>query len=255
MAAAQLDTPCLIGTGETLDFKLGSFDCTITDPNEIANTLNDHFQDVFTKSDVTKVPKFEKHTNNICGTPLFDFNLDYNILVKLDPNKSVSPDGVSPFVLKNCAFVLATPLSYIFTLLIESGICPIDWKSAHIAPLYKKRSKLITSNYRPISLTSVVSKVMEKNVKDSMVQHLIQNHLISTNQHGFVHNKSCTTNLIETMDFITYSLPKGNAVDVVFVDFAKDFVVVPHRYLIHKLSNYEIIVHTLKWLEFFIKNR
>ncbi|XP_047137559.1 uncharacterized protein LOC124814052 [Hydra vulgaris] len=186
-------------------------------------------------NDVTKVLKFEKRTNNICGTPLFDFNLVYNILVKLDPNKSVGPDGVSPFVLKNCAFVLATPLSYIFTLSMQSVICPDDWKSAHITPLYKKGSKLNTSNYLPISLTSVVSKVMEKIVKDSMVQHLVQNHLISTNQHGFMHNKSCTTNLIETMDFITYSLSKGNAVDVVFMNFAKAFDVVPHRYLIHKL--------------------
>ncbi|XP_047141054.1 uncharacterized protein LOC124816078 [Hydra vulgaris] len=206
-------------------------DCTITDSKDIANTLNDHFQDVFTKNDVTEVPKFEKRTNNICGTPLFDFNLVYNILVKLDPNKSAGPDGVSPIC-----------------------ICPDDWKSAHITPLYKKGSKLITSKYRPISLMSVVSKVMEKIVNNSLVQHLVQNHLTSTNQHGFVHNKSCTTNLIETMDFITYSLSKGNAVDVVFMDFAKAFDVVPHRYLIHKLSNYGIIGHTLKWLESFLKN-
>ncbi|XP_065664833.1 uncharacterized protein LOC136086464 [Hydra vulgaris] len=132
---------------------------------------------------------------------------------------------------------------------MQSGICKVEYKSAHITTLYKKGSKPITSNYCPFSLTSVVSKVMKKIAKDSMVQHLVRDHLISTNQHDFVHSKSCTTNLIETMNFIACSLSKRNAVDVIFNGFAKTFDVVPHRYLIHKLSAYGIIGYTLEWLD------
>ena len=81
--------------------------------------------------------------------------------------------------------------------------------SAYITPLYKSGDKKDPSNYRPISLTSICCKLMEKVIKDVMVENLIKHNLLSVHQHGFVLFKSCLTNLIETIDIVSESLNRG----------------------------------------------
>ena len=77
---------------------------------------------------------------------------------------------------------------------------------------------------------------MESIIRAEMEEYLYKNNLLAKQQHGFVKNRSCTTNLLETLDFISYSLDNGIPVDVVLVDFAKAFDTVSHRRLIAKLK-------------------
>ena len=93
----------------------------------------------------------------------------------------------------------------------------------------------LRSNYRPISLTSVISKKLERIIRDELLDHLVENNLISKAQHGFVPAKSCLSNLLETLDFITSSLVEGHCVDEIILDFAKAFDLVPHRRLVQKI--------------------
>jgi hypothetical protein len=96
---------------------------------------------------------------------------------------------------------------------------------------------------------------MESIIRTKMEDYLYRNNLLATEQHGFVRSKSCTTNLIETLDFISSSLDNGISVDVILLDFAKAFDTVPHRRLLAKLKAYGFDGLTLKWIEAFLKNR
>ena len=78
----------------------------------------------------------------------------------LDGSKSLGPDGIHPNLLKRFSNDFANILFYIFNKSLESGLLPSDWKSANIVPIHKKDSKLLAKNYRPISLTSIVVKIL-----------------------------------------------------------------------------------------------
>jgi hypothetical protein len=143
----------------------------------------------------------------------------------------------------------------IFRASLSTSQLPIQFRSANVTPLYKKGDKTIASNYRPVSLTSVLCKILEGIIRKRIEDYLYQNNLITKQQHGFVKGKSCTTNLLETLDFISFHLNSGKPVDAVMLDFAKAFDTVPHRRLLLKLKVYGINGLVLMWIESFLKNR
>ena len=122
-------------------------------------------------------------------------------------------------------------LSLIFQASFETGIVPEMWKIANISPIFKKGLKSDPANYRPISLTAVPCKIMDRMVRDEMMAHFTKNGMISDQQHGFVEKKSCLTNLLETIDAITNAMEEGSRVLLIFLDFAKAFDKVCHRSL------------------------
>jgi len=146
-------------------------------------------------------------------------------------------------------------LSKIFVKSFESGVIPTDWKEANITPIFKKGSKSEPANYRPVSLTSLPCKVMERMVRDVIMNQLLERNLLNRNQHGFMPGKSCTTNLLETLDKITESLNNNNLVIMILLDLAKAFDTVPHNQLISKLRAYGINGHLLNWIAGFLQGR
>ena len=118
------------------------------------------------------------------------------------------------------------------------------FRSANITPLFKKGDKSTASNYRPMSLTSIPCKIMESIIRTKMEDYLYKNNIISKEQHGFVKKNSCTSNTLETLDFISMSIP----VDVILLYFAKAFDTVPQSRLIAKLKAYVFDGLTLKWI-------
>ena len=93
-------------------------------------------------------------------------------------------------------------------------------------------------NYRQVSLTSVVCEILEGFVRDVTINHLIKNNLLAKEQHGFVPNKICITNLLETLDCITDNLSDEHSVDEVLLDLSKVFDLVSHPRLVYKLKKY-----------------
>ena len=81
-------------------------------------------------------------------------------LKHFDPSKATGPDGVPGIVLKMCAAELGGPLSKLFSILFRTGVQPLSWKVANVVPIHKKKSKSALKNYRPVSLLSILSKVM-----------------------------------------------------------------------------------------------
>ena len=105
-----------------------------------------------------------------------------------------------------------------------------------MTPIFKKGAKADPGNYRPVSLTSVCSKVLESIIRDRLMGHLIRNGLIKDYQHGFLNGKSCCTNLLEFFEEVTKAVDSSVPYDVVFLDFAKAFDKVPKERLLEKLK-------------------
>jgi hypothetical protein len=147
------------------------------------------------------------------------------------------------------------PLALIYYKSLSSGKIPECWRVANVTPLHKKGSRLDPANYRPVSLTSVTCKVMERIIRDTILDHLYSNDLVSVHQHGFVRKKACVTNLLESLDSITCSLAYKKWVDVILLDFAKAFDKVPHKRLVHKLEAYGFTGCLLKWVKDFLRAR
>lgn len=108
-----------------------------------------------------------------------------------------------------------------------TGIVPADWRKTNVVPIFKKGPRYIPGNYKPISLTSIVCK-QELAVKNS---------IISSNQHGFMKDRTFQVNLLTFYEEVSSNLDKGRLVDVVYLDFTKAFPTVPHKCLIHKLRS------------------
>jgi len=121
----------------------------------------------------------------------------FEALASLKPNRAPGPDNIHSQVLKNCAISLAKPLFLLFTQSVSTVTLPSDWRRT---PIFKKGSKINPENYRPISLTSQVIKVLETLVRSNMMKFLDENEIITNCQHGFIKKKSCFTNLLTTLE-------------------------------------------------------
>ena len=110
---------------------------------------------------------------------------------------------------------------------------PAEWKVAEVRPIYKKKGKKSEpSNYRPVSLTSIVCKVAEKIVKKKLCSHIISQNILSPHQFGFVPGRSTNSQLLTTLNDWQKSLDSGTAMDIAYMDFRKAFDSVPHQRLI-----------------------
>ena len=118
-------------------------------------------------------------------------------------NKAPGADGIVPRILAENAVELSEPLLYIYKKSITSGIVPKDWKKANVTAIFKKGNKSRSCNYRPISLTSQVCKVFESIVRDSIINHVRIHKLVKESQHGFLKGRSCLTNLLEFLEFVS----------------------------------------------------
>ncbi|CAF1065570.1 unnamed protein product [Brachionus calyciflorus] len=230
----------------------------ITDLAEISNILNDQFKSIFINDATESIPSMDAKTKVKCDPnkdTLFECEKIIEKLKKIDPSKTMGPDKVSDTVLKNCAESLSLAFSIIFKKSYESGEAPVLWKHANVTPIHKGGSKLSKKNYRPVSLTCLVCKIFESLLKDIMLHHLLTNNLISKSQHGFLPKKSCLTNLLETLDFITQALSNGFLIDIIYTDFAKAFDKVSHKKLIFHLKMFGFGDEKINWVKAFLTGR
>ena len=143
----------------------------------------------------------------------------------------------------------------IFNRTISKGYIPSDWRSAFVSAIYEKGPKNIAENYRPISLTSIVCKLMESVVKHSIMEHLKSQKLLSPKQFGFINGRSTSTQLLSYLDNCVETVATGGVVDAIYFDFAKAFDTVPHQRLLNKLKAYGIDGKVHGWIKAFLENR
>ena len=134
------------------------------------------------------------------------------------------------------------------------GVLPPDWKLANVVPVHKKGDKCDVNNYRPISLTSLVVKVMEICIRDELYNKC--KNLICHKQHGFLPGKSCATQMIPFIDDVTYSFNSRNEVDIIYFDFEKAFDSVNHDIILDKLKHkFHIDGLMLNFIKSYLKDR
>ena len=231
----------------------------VSDSKHMAEMLNNYFTSVFTVENLSNIPKVNSYVDFSDSEVLRDLNIEEieveEKLIKLNVNKSQRPDEINSELIYEISKELTKPLTALFNKYIKTGIIPQDWRDASVAPLHKKGSKNKAENYRPVSLTSIMSKIIESMVKESIIKHLDRYALIRESQHGFTRGKSCLTNLLDFFEEVTKILDNGEAVDLIYLDFAKAFDKVPHCRLFKKLEAHGIRGNILNWIKEWLNNR
>ena len=232
-------------TGNVEDYK-EALNLATTEIKKSKRTFEQQFFP-FTKFDGNK----SEHLGQLFVTP----EMIAKKIKKMKDNKSPGVDGIPPKLLKEIVEQISTPLAKLFNLSLEEGIVPSEWKEANITPLFKKGSRKKPENYRPVSLTSVVCKLLETLIRDHMVEFLVKHKLINTSQHGFLKARSCLTNLLCFLEEITKWVDDGSPADVVYLDFQKAFDKVPHQRLLLKLKAHGIGNDVINWIEKWLTHR
>ncbi|KAL8561533.1 hypothetical protein ACOMHN_057227 [Nucella lapillus] len=177
------------------------------------------------------------------------------LLRDINPNKAPGPDKIPNLVLKECAPNLAPALTTLFQYSLDTGDLPSDWRNANIACVYKKGDKHAAENYRPISLTSVINKLLEHIICRNILTHLEKHDILTNLNHGFRSGYSCDTQLLLTSHDLLQSYDHQRQVDVAILDFSKAFDTVPHKRLLHKLKSYGIRGSLHTWITNFLVHR
>ena len=123
-------------------------------------------------------------------------------------------------------------MAHIINTAIYQGTCPSQFKNSDICPIYKSGSKKELNNYRPISLISNLAKVFEKIIFSKLYNFVINNHLISVNQFGFLKNKGANDAIALLSDYVYEKLGCSDPTIVAFLDYSKAFDTVDHNILL-----------------------
>ena len=175
-------------------------------------------------------------------------------LRQIKPNKAPGPDGISGHILKHCSDSLYFPLSILFNKSYRSSCIPDDWKTANVVPIHKKEAKDDVKNYRPVSLTSLVMKIFEKCIRNEIFS--LCKDKITSNQHGFLPNRSCTTQMVPFVNSLSLTLNSKGQSDVIYFDFAKAFDSVNHDIILEKLKHtFNIKGRLLYFVKSYLMNR
>ena len=146
------------------------------------------------------------------------------------------------------------PPFLIFNESFQTGYIPKQWKVANVVPVFKKGDKRQVDNYRPISLTSLIMKAFEKCVRVELFESC--KHLIDSSQHGFLPEKSCTTQMIPFVDNLALGIQQKSRIDIIYFDFAKAFDSVNHDIILHKLKyQFNIDGTMLNFLKSYLEDR
>ena len=238
---------------------------SVTDPLLIAEAFNDYFSNIAStlQVDSSSIPDLSPLANFIENRipPNVSFELkpiNHLIVQKelqaLQP-KAVGLDGVGQRILKLSAPIIASSVSKIINTSITSGKFPSQWKNAKIFCLHKAGDISNCSNYRPISLLPVVSKIIERYVSNSLSQYLDRFNLISPDQSGFRKKHNCETALLKVSQDWYDCLNNKEIVGLVALDFRKAFDLVNHCILLKELELYKLTPKTLDWFTSYLTDR
>ena len=226
----------------------------ITDDRLQAQMLNDFYASVF-EQERAESPHIDQWDGPTIQSVAITESIVKEKLKNLKRFSSPGPDGIENIVLLEACEELSVPLMILFKKSLQTSVVPHDWRIANVTPVHKGGNKKLVNNYRPISLTSTVSKILESIIRSNVMSHLLSNDLILSSQHGFMTKKSCLTNLLHCMEEVTTILDEGHSVDILYLDFAKAFDKVQHQRLLAKMKSLGIEGSLLSWIKSWLSDR
>ncbi|CAF4140786.1 unnamed protein product [Rotaria magnacalcarata] len=238
---------------------------------EIANNFNKYLSSIGknTYNEVKNLePKSENKNNNLNNANLSDdvcnsLNTKFRpdsitmpelvaLINNLKNTNSVGHDDISLKYLKDSGKIMYTYLLIIINTSIQTGVFPKLWKEAIVKPLYKNGDATLPSNFRPISLLPVLSKILEKAVADQLITYLERNNLISNCQYGYRHHLSTELALVKLTEEIYNAVENKEICLLATLDLSKAFDTVNPELLLQKLT--EINVETT-WFKSYLSDR
>jgi exonuclease III len=237
----------------------------ITDPVKLANAVNEFFVNIGktivnsgnTRATGTTPSVFQKRVPDdvtfVMPTVSKEFVLKE--LKSMPTNKATGIDGISARILKLSAPAIASPLAWIINMSLTSGTVPDDWKMAKVVPIFKTGIKTDVNNYRPISVLSIFSKIIERAVHVSLYAYLERNNLIEDTQSGFRKSFSTSTALLKLYDDFVGNIDKGKYTVATLIDLRKAFDTVNHKILVSKLGAYGITGNMIDWFRSYLNTR
>ena len=178
-----------------------------------------------------------------------------NLLKSINTSKCCGPDGIPGILLKTFAKCIVTSLASIFQYSLLTGTLPDIWKQAKVKPIFKKGSRNLPGNYRPVSLTCITCKLLEHVINKHIHSHLDKHNILADSQHGFRSLRSCETQLVYVFNDLAYNREKGTITDVIILDFTKAFDTVNHRKLLFKINKLGINLQVINWIDSFLHDR
>ena len=236
---------------------------TVVTDVDISNTFNEFFTTVGAKlaanypnntSHRNYLPSNEYNEHGMFLTPAKDKEL-LDILQSLDKKKSAGIDDIVPKVVSECAILISRPLLHIINLSFAQGYFPTQLKISKTIPLYKKAETFLPGNYRPISLLSIFSKILQKLMHKRLYSFLSKFNILFDLQFGFREKYSTTLALIEIVDNIRREVDIGKSVIGIYLDLSKAFDCVNHDKLLEKLNHCGIRGVANSWFKSYLSNR
>ena len=236
----------------------------IVNKKDISNAMNSFFctigEKLASKIDATPNPLlsggFTERGNNI----QFQFQTIgvqeiRDAIAKTKTSKSFGSDSISCYFLKLALPFIENSLACLFNTSLETSQFPDSWKLARVTPIFKEGDKAEKSNYRPISVLPIISRLFEKLVANQLYQHMHDNGYFSSEQSGFLRLHSTVTCLLKNTDNWYNGLDLGKLVGLVFIDLKKAFDTVDHGILCKKLEYYSIQERQLALFKSYLANR
>ena len=195
-----------------------------------------------------------------CNGPKLDLiNVDIGTVRKLlmqQCSSAAGPDGIPGLFFRKLAGVSAQPLATVFQQSLYQRTIPDMWWNALVIPLFKgKGSKTSASSYRPVSLSNIACKVLERVIVNQTRNFWLANNMLCREQHGFLPRHSTVSNLIACDSLISNRLNEGNACNLILLDFVRTFDKVPHNIFLQKLTRVGIAEQPLEWIYNFLSAR
>jgi hypothetical protein len=245
-------------TNKPFNLSLKENQIEIMDDYLISESFNEYFASVFTRDTVGPSGYKDETINkldidNILGT-INRTSVEAK-LRKLNVCKSPGPDDIPNVVLKETSSVIAKLLVHLFHTSVLNGCIPTEWKHAIVVPIHKTGNIKCKANYRPISLTCTVCKVLESMIFQNLLRYTSERCPIRDTQYGFRQNRSCTSQLIDYVNDLTAATDKGLCIDAVYLDFSKAFDKVSHSLLLQKLVNRKVPLTLINWISSFLLQR
>lgn len=223
--------------------------------NECPTLLNNYFTSVFTVEDLTSVPFVPDCNYAFMESISIDPDGIAKLIESLKVSTSAGIDNINSKILKNTKEISKEILCLLFNQSLSTGAIPREWKVGKVIPIYKNGDRHSACNYRPISLTSVVCKLLEHIIFSHTISHLESNNFFYKHQYGFRRGYSCEQQLLEFSHDIHTNMEAGAQTDAIFLDFSKAFDRVPHARLIAKLSSLNLDSLTISWIRNFLSLR
>ena len=173
--------------------------------------------------------------NNFILNPVSE-NFVNTELSQLNIHKSTGFDEIPARFLKDASSETKGVITYLINLSIHTNIFPDELKFAKVKPIFKKNKKTEIENYRPVSVLSIISKVLERAVFIQLDQYLNVNKILYSHQSGFRKGHSTDTCLVSLMDYLNKSISEGDYVGMLMLDLQKAFDTVDHKILCKKLN-------------------